>query len=113
MSTQLTSPTPYPNVNALLDTLLSSVYKILGEDFVGMYLYGSLATGDFDEQSDIGFLVVTGEQLGDDMVTALKAMHAEIAAGDSKWAIDLEGSYIPRDTLRRYSPTNPPYPNLQ
>ena len=42
------SPTLYPDVNEILNVLFSSVKEILGDQFVGMYLYGSLANGDFD-----------------------------------------------------------------
>ena len=42
------SPTPYPEVNAILNVLLADVRAILGDQFVGFYLYGSLASGDFD-----------------------------------------------------------------
>jgi predicted nucleotidyltransferase len=53
-------PTPYPDVNEVLLTLLDNVRAILGDYFTGMYLYGSLASGDFDpRRSDIDFLVVT------------------------------------------------------
>ncbi len=43
-----TNPTPYPDVNAVLHRLLAEVQAVLGERFVGLYLYGSLAGGDFD-----------------------------------------------------------------
>ena len=53
-------PTPYPEVNVLLFRLLKEVQEALGEQFIGMYLYGSLASGDFDEKSsDVDFVVVT------------------------------------------------------
>src|SRR5262245_19432758 len=107
------SPTRYAQVNVLLEELLGKVREILGAHFVGMYLYGSLATDDFDEFSDIDFLVVTDEPLDTETFEQLKRMHAGIAAGDSKWATDLEGSYIPKRTLRRYSADNAPYPNIQ
>ena len=33
------SPTPYPDVNEILDVLLSNAKEILQEQFVGMYLF--------------------------------------------------------------------------
>ena len=60
-------PTPYSDVNAILVRLLHEVQTILGERFLGMYLYGSLAAGDFDPQhSNINFLVVTTAELPDE-----------------------------------------------
>ncbi|MBT3189561.1 MAG: nucleotidyltransferase domain-containing protein [Anaerolineae bacterium] len=53
-------PTPYPEVNTIVDHLFVNIKKILGEQFVGLYLHGSLITGDFNlESSDIDFLCVT------------------------------------------------------
>ena len=52
--------TQYPEINRLLDSLLSRMRYILREKLVGLYLYGSLATGDFEPGvSDIDLLAVT------------------------------------------------------
>src|SRR5687767_10384547 len=97
--------TPYPEVDALLRRLLDEVRATLGPHFVGMYLYGSLAAGDFSpESSDIDFLVVTDDDLPAGLFESLRAMHARVAAGGSKWATELDGSYIPRRALRRRDP---------
>jgi hypothetical protein len=106
-------PTAYPDVNTLVDMLVSGVQTILGEHAVGMYLEGSLATGNFDQDSDIDFIAVTDERISDETFCALKTMHAEISAGASRWANQLEGSYIPRDALRRYDPQHSRHPNIQ
>jgi hypothetical protein len=107
------SPTPYPDINALLSLLLREVQGALGDDFVGMYLYGSLSLGDFDPaSSDIDFLVVTEHELPDETVAALGTMHARIAASGLIWADKLEGSYIPRAALRRYDPANNRHPTI-
>ncbi len=113
MSAHVTHPTPYPDVNALLHELLSSVQTILGNHFVGMYLYGSLAIGDFaPHKSDIDFVVVTANELPDEMLPALEAMHARTAASGSMWATELEGSYIPQHALRRCDPTHALHPHI-
>jgi hypothetical protein len=39
--------TPYPDVNAALRYFLTDARTILGNHFIGMYLSGSLALGDF------------------------------------------------------------------
>ena len=52
-------PTLYPEVNIVLDVLVPEVQAILGDQFVGMYLYGSLAYGGFDVDSDVDYVVVT------------------------------------------------------
>jgi hypothetical protein len=105
------NPTPYADVNAILRAVLEGAQAILGEHFVGMYLYGSLARGDFDPaSSDIDFLVVTDAYLPADRVAALQAMHDRIAVSGSPWATEIEGSYIPRAALRRYDPAHALHP---
>jgi predicted nucleotidyltransferase len=104
-------PTPYPDVNQILLDLLDNARAILGDYFTGMYLYGSLAGGDFDPgRSDIDFLVVTSKELPLIKVSDLEAMHKSIFENGLKWAQHLEGSYIPVDTVRKYSPTGPAWP---
>jgi predicted nucleotidyltransferase len=113
MSERNSYPTPYPDVNAILDRLLARAQTILKERFVGMYLYGSLANGGFDPgSSDIDFLVVTDSELPDEIVMALVEMHAQIAILDTKWATELEGSYIPKDALRRHDPRRSQHPHI-
>lgn len=107
MSDHIIHPTPYPDVNAVLDQLLSGVQDILGEHFVGLYLYGSLASGDFNlETSDIDFLVVTADELPPEIIPSLEEMHARLTASPLKWAAKLEGTYIPRHAIRRYNRNN-------
>ena len=113
MSDHLADPTPYPDLNALLRVLLSDVRAILRHQFVGMYLSGSLAGGDFDvERSDIDWLIVTADELPAETIVALEAMHARITAGGLRWAARLEGSYVPQRALWRYDPSRATHPSL-
>lgn len=113
MSVPASKPTPYPDVNETLHDLLVSVQAILGDRFVGMYLYGSLALGDFaPHRSDIDFVVVTDGELCDEVFAALRAMHERIAAGDSPWAMELEGSYIPQHDIRRHERGRAQHPHI-
>lgn len=103
------TPTPYAEVNVLLFRLVKEVQAVLGDQFLGMYLYGSLATGDFDaHSSDVDFVVVTREEVGEDLIPKLRAMHERLADSGLKWASKLEGSYISRAALRRYDPNDAP-----
>jgi len=113
MSVLADRPTPYPEVNALLQELLESVQAVLGSHFVGMYLDGSLASGDFDQDSDIDFIVVTDGEISDALFLELRAMHERIAAMDSVWAIQLEGSYVPVRALKRHDVAMGSYPNIE
>jgi predicted nucleotidyltransferase len=104
---------PHAEVNTLLATLLARVQATLGEQFVAMFLDGSLASGDFDEASDIDFVVTTEAEVSTPLFERLRAMHDEIAALPMPWAVQLEGSYISREALRRYDPTNATHPNIE
>lgn len=105
--------TPYPDVNELVDALLQEVQAILGGHLTGMYLEGSLANGDFDQESDIDFVAATDEAVTGEQFAALQAMHDRLAKEDSPWAIQLEGFYISKEALRRYEPNAGPVPNIQ
>jgi hypothetical protein len=109
----MTPPTPYAEVNAVLDVLLSEAQGILGHHFVGLYLGGSLALGDFNPQrSDIDFVAVTAGELPEEVLAALAAMHARLAASGLAWATLLDGSYIAQPALRRYDPAQARHPHL-
>ena len=95
-----TPPTLYPDLNSVLQELTESVQVILGTNFVGAYLQGSFAVGDFDRHSDVDFIIVIEEPLSDDEVGVLQDMHARIYDLDIPWAQHLEGSYFPKEVLR-------------
>jgi predicted nucleotidyltransferase len=104
--------TPYADVNEILDRLLNYVREILQDQFVGMYLFGSLANGDFDQHSDIDILFVTEQAISKELLQELFEMHERISTIDSPWAIQLEVSYIPKDALRRFDPSNNSHPHI-
>ncbi len=107
------SPTPHPDVSEILNLLLTNVKEILQDHFVGMYLYGSLASGDFNpETGDIDFLVVTTDVLSENKFEELEAMHQHIWASGYKRASRREGSYIPQKDIWRHDPNNAPSPTV-
>lgn len=107
------SPTPYPDVNELLGILLTHAKDILKDQFVGMYLYGSLSSGDFNpDTSDIDFLFITKNQLSSETVTQLEAMHKSSWANSHKRAGKLEGAYVPKELIRRHDPDAAPCPTI-
>lgn len=106
--------TPYPDVNATLRAFLPPIQAILGERFIGMYLDGSLALGDFDPQaSDIDYVVVTTEPASEREFEALRALHAKFNASDSPWATEVEAVYVPRGILRRGATPPPWIPRIE
>jgi hypothetical protein len=106
-------PTGHPEVDAVLGRLLAGVSEALGEQAVGLYMYGSLASGDFDPAtSDVDFLVVTDGPLASGPVGALERLHGRLFASGDRWAGKLEGSYLPLAELPHYRPDGPKVPHL-
>lgn len=103
--------TSFPAVNQVLELLLERAQTALREQFVALYLYGSLATGDFDPaSSDLDFAVVTATLLPPETSAALENLHRELWASGLKWAAKLEGAYVPQNLLRRHDPAGPAIP---
>jgi predicted nucleotidyltransferase len=94
-------PTTYPGLNQVLEILVASVKEVLQEHFVGAYLQGSFATGDYDLHSDVDFTIVVEDELSDEQVAELQVMHDRIYDLDLPWAQRLDGSYFPKEILRR------------
>jgi predicted nucleotidyltransferase len=93
-------PTPYNELNEVLDELVSRLVDTLGNKLIGVYLQGSFALGDFDEHSDADFIVVLDDELASHEVESLQKMHSEVYHLGPEWAKHLEGSYFPRCVLQ-------------
>lgn len=96
-------PTPYTALNALLQDLVSSAREILDDNFIGCYLQGSFAVGDFDWHSDVDFTIVTANDLSKVQTDRLQAMHGRLYDRETHWAQHLEGSYFPLGILEDLS----------
>ena len=94
-------PTPYPDLNAVLNELTAGSQRALGDAFVGAYLQGSFAVGDFDEHSDVDFIIAIRDELSREQIAALNEMHGRIYDLPAEWAKHLEGSYFPTAILQR------------
>jgi len=92
-------PTSNPELNAILHELVKSVQEILKDNFVSAYLQGSFAIGDWDNDSDVDFMIVVENDISDTDLQALQIMHARIYNLESEWAKHLEGSYFPKNIL--------------
>ena len=106
-------PTAHPDVNEVLNLLHANVKNILEDQFVGMYLYGSLSSGDFNpESSDIDFLFVTKDLLSEETISKLDVMHQQTWATSLKRAGKLEGAYVPQALIRKHDPDGVPCPTV-
>lgn len=80
-------PTSYNDINIVLNYYLNHIKEILGNHFIGMYLYGSLATGGFDKNtSDIDFIVITNAEISKSKFLQLHALHKIFSSSDSPWS---------------------------
>lgn len=91
----------YPELSSVLERFVGGVRTALGDNFVGAYLVGSLALGDFDLDSDVDFLILINEELSAAGVERVQRNHRAIFDLGCYPAKHLEGFYIPRDFLRR------------
>ncbi len=93
----------HPLVQALLDRLVYGVNAILRDNVIGVYLYGSLVTGDFDAKiSDIDLVVVMTRALDDCRFQRLHQLHQQVINGYPDWNDRLELAYITRDALKTF-----------
>jgi predicted nucleotidyltransferase len=88
----------------VLGLLVEGARERLGDAFVGAYLQGSLASGDFDDASDVDFLIVVREDVPEDRVPELQAFHETLFEHPCYWARHLEGSYVCLEDLRALPP---------
>lgn len=95
-------PTAYPDINQLLNELLTRQQQILGEKFIGLYLYGSLVWGDFDDASDIDMLAATASDVDDDELEQLRQMHAEFTKHHPAWNDRVEVQYFSLAGLKHF-----------
>jgi hypothetical protein len=101
--------TQFSDLDAVLEELTAGVQGVLGNDLVGLYLQGSFAIGDGDDHSDVDFIVVTEDVPTTGQVAELQRLHQRLFALESPWAQHLEGSYAPREQLRRFDRGRAPW----
>lgn len=92
-----------PDMVRLLDDLCGRIRQALGGELVGVYLYGSLVTGDFDPGiSDFDLLAVTADEVDDEAFRRLDALHADFVGEYPAWENRIEIAYLPAAGLRTF-----------
>ncbi len=94
---------PYPELREVLGVFANEIKAELSGNLVGVYLVGSLASGDFDLDSDVDFLVVIKAELTETNRKNLQAVQARVHELDCYPAKHLEGSYITLKDLNDWS----------
>jgi predicted nucleotidyltransferase len=95
--------TPFLRLDELLIEHAQSLERASTKNFVGMYLIGSLAVGDFDATSDVDFMVVTNDELSNQELAAVQVAHSGYLARDDRWPTHLEYSFFPLAKLQTLS----------
>jgi hypothetical protein len=90
-------------VEQLLDDLVDGLRRNLGHGLVGVSVYGSVATGDFDDAvSDVDLLVVLDEDISGDRFVRLDAFHDGVVAAQPEWNDRLDIAYVSAEGLRTF-----------
>ena len=91
----------HPLIETIINDLRTELSRSLGADFVGMYVIGSLATGDFQHGvSDIDIVVVTASEINNFQFKSLESIHNSMRAAAHELAESLGVSYLSLETLR-------------
>lgn len=97
--------TRYAEVNDVLETLVPRINDVLGENLVGLYLFGSLVTGDFDLRlSDIDLAAIVARPLSPGDLEQLERLHAGMAHEFPVWDDRIEVGYLTRADINPFDP---------
>lgn len=92
-------------VTELVNGLTKETVDIFRESLVGLYVRGSLATGDFDpETSDVDVLVILNKRVNDDAFRRIEEMHGRLVTVHPRYGPWLEATYVDRAAIRSFSP---------
>jgi len=90
-------------VERLLHRLAHDFLRALPDTLVGLYLYGSLVTGDFDlARSDIDLLAVLSINPVEEDLMKLEIVHAQIEDAAPVWRGRIEVTYVSQVALTSF-----------
>lgn len=94
---------PDEELEEVLSDLLGRVREALGVKLLGLYLYGSLAAGDFDRgSSDIDLLAVTAADIDEREFERLRETQEGFVKERAEWDGRLEITYLSAEALRTF-----------
>jgi hypothetical protein len=84
-----------PTAPPIVDLVRDAILETTGRSLVGLYLYGSLATGGFEPHvSDIDLIAVLTDAPDASLVSRLREMHARLAEEHRAWDDRIEVDYV-------------------
>ncbi|MBR2215248.1 MAG: nucleotidyltransferase domain-containing protein [Selenomonadaceae bacterium] len=100
------------NLDTICEQMVKSYQRIFGKDIREIYLYGSYARGDFDEESDVDFAaIVDGERLS--LQQEMKKLWGETAKIDLEYDVVTSPTVIPTEEFHKYIDELPYYRNIK
>ena len=100
-----------PHVEEICRRVVAAYRRAYGDDIEAIYLYGSYARGDFDEESDIDFAaIVKGDQF--ELRKKRKQLLHEIAEMDMEYDVFTSPKVISADLFKKYKTESGYYKNI-
>lgn len=95
--------TQYPDIDTLIQELSEVMSTTLGDQLKGLYLFGSLVFGDFDQHtSDIDLLAMTTDEISDQQLADLRNIHDNFAAKHPEWNDRIEVDYVSLKGMKNF-----------
>lgn len=95
--------TNYPEITELFEDFVTRCNSVLGTKVLGVYVYGSLVWGDFDEKiSDVDLLVVLTDSILVEELERLRELHDELVIRHPQWRDRIEVQYFSKAGLQTF-----------
>jgi predicted nucleotidyltransferase len=89
-----------------LGDLTNMIRAELGDNLLGLYLWGSLTTGDFHPgRSDLDLFAIVAADTTDTALDSLRAQHEKFETDRPEWRDRIEVAYVSRDVLETFAAT--------
>ena len=91
-------------IKNIVNDVSDKIEKLLGDNIVGIYLFGSLVLGDFDENfSDIDLMIVLKRDINKDEFEKIKNLQKYISEKYSRFGTDgIEMIFVSTETIKNY-----------
>jgi hypothetical protein len=100
---------PNPEYPFIIDMILAGIQGILRQKLVGLYLYGSLVAGDYDDDvSDVDLLAALTEDLSEDEFNALDNLHRVVVLKYPRFEHRIEIAYYALRGLKHFKTESNP-----
>ena len=92
-----------PAMDKLIAELKDATQVTLGDKLHGLYLFGSLVTGDFDPKtSDIDLLAIVETDVTETELEQLKGMHQAFVRDHPEWNDRIEVAYVGVEAMKNF-----------